>query len=259
MKTVVVNGKPRCMGGWKPDLHDHRDFVMRSPPPSVSSASLRPVWRLDIRDQGAKGTCTANASLEAAGFLHVRDGRPDPVFSRLFQYWVSRVKIEGGSAAIDSGCAIRDVVMALQRFGACPETMWPYSDDDVRFAKTPPQACFEEAAQHKVLFFYRCPDLDTIKASVAQGFPVVMGFNVPDNFMSPECAATGVLKMPAANEGFQGGHCMLICGWDDARQQVDGPNSWGDGWGDDGWFHLPYGMFEQGFVSDCWTLRRVQE
>lgn len=259
MSLAVVNGLPRMMGGWKPDTFDHRDFVLKSPAPPGGESSLRPNWKLAIRNQGGKGTCTANGSLEAAGYNFVRDGKDDPVLSRLFQYWISRVRIEGVPATQDSGCQIRDVVKALQTYGACPESMWQYSDDDTQFTLTPPDECFKAAEQHKALFFYRCEDLNTVKASISQGFPVIMGFSVPNNFMSDECAATGVIKMPTPSEGFDGGHCMVFAGWSDTRKQLDGPNSWGDGWGDQGWFHMPYEMMEAGFVSDCWTLRKVQE
>lgn len=260
MRTVaVVNGKPRMLGGWKPDTYDHRDFILKAPAPALSSSTLRPNWRLNIRDQGARGTCTANGTLEAYGYDCVRDSKSDPVLSRLFTYWVSRVKMENTPATDDSGCQIRDVVNGLRTYGSCPESMWPYSDDDTTFTLTPPSPCFAEAMNHRAVFFYRCPDLNTIKASIAQGFPVIMGFNVPENFMSPECAATGIVKMPAPTEGFVGGHCMVYAGWDDATKMLTGPNSWGTGWGDQGWFYMPYDFVNQGFVSDCWTLRRVME
>lgn len=257
MNTVVVCGKPRALHGWKPDVPDARDFVFKAPAPGVGESALN--WTLAIRDQGQKGTCTAHASLEAAGYLWVRDGKPDPVLSRLFTYWVSRVKMENESASVDSGAQIRDVINGLRKYGSCPESMWHYSDDDTQFTLQPTQECFDAAALHKALFFYRCPDLNTIKASIAQGFPVVFGFPVPNSFMGDETAATGIVKMPTPTEGFEGGHCMLFTGFSNSRQQLDGPNSWSRSWGDNGFFHMPYGMVDEGFVGDCWTIRRVQE
>lgn len=259
MNTVVVNGKPRLLGACKPYVPRPGDWKLSLPAPSVSAHSLRPNWSLDIRDQGQRGTCTANGTLEAAGYNWIRDGKPDPVLSRLFLYWVSRVKMEGGDPADDSGCQIRDVLQALRQYGACAESMWRYSDDDVQFTKEPTPDCFSAAAAHKALFFYHCPDLNTIKASIARGWPVIMGFDVPDNFMSDACAATGQVKMPTPGEGFQGGHCMVFSAFDDNTKDASGPNSWGKGWGDDGWFHMPYDFVESGFVSDCWSLRSVQE
>ena len=205
------------------------------------------------------GNCTANGSLEAIGYLWVRDGKVDPVLSRLFTYWVSRVRMENVKATEDSGCIIRDVVKGLQTYGSPPEKLWPYSDDDVTFTMTPTQQCFDEAAKHKAVFYYRCCDLGTIKASIDQGFPVIFGLDCPSNMMSDECAATGVIKLPTPSEGFEGGHCMLFIGWDDKTRMLTGPNSWGKDWGDAGFFHLPYDFVDRGFINDSWTVRLAQE
>lgn len=259
MSLIVVNGKRRFLGACIPDKKDPRDWALKSAAPAAGSATLRPNWKLLIRDQGQIGTCTANGTLEATGYDYVRDGKNDPMLSRLFTYWVSRVNMEGVDPAEDSGCQIRDVFKGLQQYGSCLESSWPYSDDSVEFTVRPPDTAFTEALNHKALFFYRCPDLNTIKASIAQGFPVVMGFNVPQSFMGNQTAATGVAQMPQPGENFVGGHCMVFAGWDDNAAQLTGPNSWGTGWGDQGWFYMPYGYVDQGLVSDCWTLRRVQE
>lgn len=258
MRTVVVNGKPRLVGACTPDVKDPRDLIIKAAAPSVSESSLRSNWKLSIRDQGQIGTCTANGTLEAAGYDWVRDGKPDPVLARLFLYWVSRF-LEGTKPTVDSGCQIRNVIRALRTWGAPPETTWPYVDDGKDFTIKPSDEAYKEAELHKALFFYRCPDLNTVKASIEQGFPVIMGFSVPDSFMDAETAATGVIQMPKPTDAMDEGHCMVFAGWSDARQQLDGPNSWGEGWGDKGWFHMPYAFMEAGYVSDCWTLRKVQE
>lgn len=259
MKSVVVNGMPRLIGGCRPDTPNERDWVMKLPAPAGTRESLRSRWTLPIRNQGRLGTCVANGTLEGGGFLWTRDGLPDPELSRLFLYYAGRVKIEGVPATEDSGLQIRDGVLAFRRFGACLESLWPYSDDPTTFTKEPPQTCWDAAVKHEALFFYRCPDLNTIKASISQGFPVVMGFQVFDSFLSQQTATTGIITMPKPGENTDGGHCMVFAGWDDSLQQLEGPNSWDVTWGDQGWFHMPYAMVEQGIVSDCWTLRRVQE
>jgi len=259
VSRVVIAGQERFLGACKRDDFDPRDLVMKVPAPSLNEFSLRPDWKLKIRNQGQRGTCTANGTLEAAGYLYVREDKPDPEGARLFLYWITRVLIEGTAATDDSGCQIRDVLRALRQYGCCPESLLPYSDDDVAFTLKPSDACFVAAELHKALFFYRCPDLASIKASIAQKFPVIMGFSVPDNFMSDECAATGRMKMPTKTEGFNGGHCMVYAQFSDVLGELSGPNSWGEDWGDKGWFHQPYGFVEQGLVHDCWSLRKVQE
>ncbi len=114
--------------------------------------------------------------------------------------------------------------------------------------------------------YYRCPNLDTLKASLFQGFPVVIGFSVPDNMMSEECANTGIVLPPEATEGYQGGHAVLAVGYDihfkcgKEAGAVLCQNSWGIGWGIQGYFWIPMSFWHGGqgaLASDCWTIRRA--
>jgi C1A family cysteine protease len=252
----LIAGQMRHVGGWKPDTKDHRDY--RLPPPidphAIPSLSdLRP-HAPPIRDQQSIGSCVANGSLEAFGFLYTRDGKPDPLLSRLWAYALCR-KGEGTPLAEDSGCQIRDMMSTLAAFGAPPENLYPYIE--AKFSDEPPQDLYPIAAQHKALFYYRCPNLLTIKASISQGYPVVFGMSLPENFMSDECASTGIVKYPSAKEGFDGGHCMLALAFDDAKQRACAQNSWTDQWGDKGYCYIPYAMFTDGFVQDAWTMRKA--
>jgi C1A family cysteine protease len=259
--TLLVNG--RHLSGWKPDKPDHRDFPLTSPFQALPAAfSLRDRCP-NIFDQGSLGTCTANAWCAAMAYLEGL-GLQDREFSRLFVYWYTRVAIEGGSGSVDSGAENRDVAKALAQFGACWEDTWPYIESN--FSVPPPDAAVAEAALHKALFYYRCPDLDTLKSSIVQpnGSPVVIGFSVPDNMMGGEAAATGEIHFPGIGEGFRGGHAVLAAAFDDARKigddvgAVGGPNSWGPDWGDRGWFWLPYRFFQAGLCRDFWALRAAQ-
>jgi C1A family cysteine protease len=244
------------MYGWKPDTKDHRDFRVPTPPdPSIlpPHVDLRPHGP-PIRDQSVLGTCVANASLEAHGFLYLHEGKPDPLLSRLWAYGLCR-KGEGTPLAEDSGCQIRDMMSTLAAYGAPPEVLFPYIE--AKFSEEPPADLYPVAAQHKLLYYYRCPNLLTIKASLAQGFPIVFGVSVPENMMSDECARTGHVKYPSAKEGFEGGHAILGIAYDDGRQEVCFQNSWSVAWGDKGYGYLPYAMFVDGFVQDAWTIRKA--
>jgi C1A family cysteine protease len=220
--------------------------------PSAATTRLRaePV----IRDQGQLGSCTANAGAEAMGFAYaVQTGKHDPVFSRLFGYYYCRVKMEGYPPTEDSGCAVRDVFRTARRFGSCFETTWPY--DVTKFAIEPNAQAQQEALNHQALRFYACLNLHAIKKSIADGWPVIFGFDCFDSLNSTETAHTGRIKMPAAGEGSIGGHSMYIDSYDDALREVSGINSWSNAWGDRGRFHMPYDYFTQGYAADAHTLR----
>ena len=235
-------------------MPDHRDLAAGVPPSLVApaSASLRGSAPA-VRDQGGIGSCVANSVVEAAGFLYLRAGRPDVQLSRLFLYATARERA-GVPLTEDSGCQIRDAIKAFAASGACLESTMPY--DEGAFSAPPTSAARAEALDHKALFYYRCAGRRTLCASIAQGFPVVFGFSVPENMLSAECSQTGVVSYPAATEGFEGGHAVLAVGYDDASRLVCFQNSWGAGWGDGGFGYLPYKFFDDSLVDDCWTLRK---
>ena len=47
---------------------------------------------------------------------------------------------------------------------------------------------------------------------------------------------------------------MLVVGYDDAARELLVRNSWGPGWGDGGYAHLPYEAVARGLVQDAWTV-----
>lgn len=188
------------------------------------------------------------------GFVYMlATGKPDPMFSRLFGYWFTRVGIEGNPPSEDSGCNVRDVFRAYRRWGLCLESTWGY--DISKFADQPHAAAQAEALNHQALKFYACMTMYAIKKSIVDGWPVIFGFDCFDSLDSAETAATGIIRMPQPGEGSIGGHCMMMDSYDDRMRMFSGQNSWGESWGDKGRFHLPYEYWTQGYASDAHTLR----
>ena len=185
------------------------------------------------------------------------------LFSRLFLYAMTR-HLEGTPLSEDSGAEIRDVMKTLAQYGVPYETDWPY--DTSKFTEEPPDQSKQDGLQHKAMMYYRCPSLYTLRASLAQGFPIVIGFSVPDNMMSDQCASTGIVLPPEPGESFDGGHAVMAIGYDinqmcgHEQGAVLCQNSWGTGWGLQGYFWLPMSFWQGGagaLASDCWTIRRA--
>jgi C1A family cysteine protease len=76
--------------------------------------------------------------------------------------------------------------------------------------------------------------------------------------MTKEVAANGELPLPTKGEDIVGGHAVVCVGYDDAKQAFIVRNSWGTGWGDKGYFYMPYEFFKTQYVGfryfNCWTL-----
>jgi len=206
-----------------------------------------------IEDQGQLGSCTANALAGALQFLEVKDSLPDQAFSRLFVYYNERV-IEGTTSS-DSGAEIRDGIKTLASQGSCYETTWPY--DINQFAVQPPQAAYVEASNHEIVQYFKITSLADMKACLDAGYPFVYGFTVYASFESPSADSTGIIPMPSGLEPVLGGHAVMCLGYDDEKQWFICRNSWGTGWGDHGYFYIPFDyLADAQLASDFWTIRR---
>jgi C1A family cysteine protease len=243
--------------GWIPSLPDHRDLVYKVSTP----ISLPPL--IDLRpgmptpyNQGQLGSCTANGIAGSIEYERKKQGLPELMPSRLFIYYNERV-IEH-TVKSDSGATIRDGIKAVNSKGVCPESEWGY--DITKFTKKPPKKCYKDAAHDRVLQYAGVPQyLTSMKECLAEGYPIVLGFTVYESFESSEVAKTGIIPMPGKNESALGGHCIMVVGYDDSKQWFICRNSWGDSWGDKGYFYMPYQyLTNPDLTSDFWTIRLVE-
>jgi C1A family cysteine protease len=244
--------------GWNPDIPDGRDLMYAAPPEVVTQlptqVDLRPQCP-PVYDQGQLGSCTANSIAGALEFDQIKEGQQSFTPSRLFIYYNERA-IEG-TVSSDSGAQIRDGVKSVNQQGAPPETDWPY--DITKFSEKPPEQAYADAAQHKAILYQRLTQtLNQLKGCLASGYPFVFGFVVYESFESQQVASSGQAQMPQAGEKQLGGHAVLAVGYDESEQRFTVRNSWGPGWGMQGYFTLPYPyLLQQTLSSDFWTIRSV--
>ena len=246
--------------GWVPDRKDHRDRKFTHALVAQAAAGELPP-KVDLRpqcppvyNQGQLGSCTANATGGAIEFDQIKQGLPAFETSRLFTYFNSRA-LEGNQSS-DSGAQIRDAIKAVAAWGVCPETEWPY--DVNQFATQPPQACYTDAAKHLALVYESVnQDTNDLRACLAAGFPFVFGFTVYASFESAYVAQTGIVPLPHWFKRAKGGHAVMAVGYDDETEQFVVRNSWGEGWGDKGYFYFPYQYAVSTLASDFWTIRTV--
>lgn len=244
--------------GWIPDLPDERDHLFAAAPETMAALprkiDLRPHCPA-VYDQGKLGSCTANAIAGALQFDRLKEKLSDFTPSRLFIYYNERA-IEG-SVGFDGGAQLRDGIKAVNALGACDERDWPY--DIARFAERPPEQAYRDALMDRALLYQRLPQATAqMRACLAAGYPFVFGFTVYESFETAAVAATGQASLPRPGERAVGGHAVMAVGYEDDGERFLVRNSWGAGWGMDGYFTLPSAYLLNPFLAaDFWTIRLV--
>jgi C1A family cysteine protease len=258
--------------GWVPDRPDHRDLYYSAPLQHLrrlpASVDLRPQFAFAPYDQGRIGSCTANAIAAAFEFGLRKQELKDFMPSRLFIYYNERAM--EGRVHFDSGAMIRDGIKSLNKLGVCPEDQWQYDDTppanenepwpaDARAGKKPTPDCYKDALTNEATSYQRViQEIDQLKGCLAAGFPFVFGFSVYTSFTSQQVASTGIAPMPAPDEQLLGGHAVLAVGYNNETGRFLVRNSWGTGWGQQGYFELPFAyLTTRGIASDFWTIRVV--
>ena len=257
-KEVVAPHEQTIKFGWVKDNIDSRDikFTISTPhaiPPSIDLRALCP----PVYNQGELGSCTANALGGAFQFEQLKQKKTGFIPSRLFIYYNERV-IEH-TVNQDAGAMIRDGIKTMVAEGVCPETMWTYNIS--KLAKRPTGNCYKVAADNQIKEYLRLSphSLYEVKHCLSDGYPVAFGFTVYQSMMSEEVAKTGNVPMPKAGEQPLGGHAVLAVGYDDSKEALIVRNSWGEAWGLNGYFYLPYGFVTtDGLSNDYWTIRVVE-
>jgi C1A family cysteine protease len=241
--------------GWQPDLPDHRDFnvdmlgIVTVPTPPV--VDLSPTCS-PVEDQGALGSCTANALAGALEYLMKRDKKPFFDVSRLFIYYNERAR--EGTVSYDSGAMLRDGIKVMAKYGVCSEALWPYII--TKFKTKPAPVCYKQGLQYQIQSYARLNTIYDMTTCLANGFPFVFGFSVYESFESQEVAKTGIVNMPSAGEQLLGGHAVLAVGYDKSTQRFLVRNSWGPNFGLNGYFTMPFAyLTDRNLSDDLWVIK----
>lgn len=239
--------------GWKgKEPKDERDFTFKTARAvAPKTCDLRP-YCSPIEDQGDLGSCTANSGVALDEFLMKRNKKPYVDMSRLHLYWWTRF-IEGTTDE-DSGAYIRDTVKAMQKYGVCKESSWPYVIS--KFTQKPPATANTEALEYQVLKYERVAQTQTAieQCLGISKRPIIFGFDVPESFMYVGPRGTWT---PKPMEEIVGGHAQVLVGYTATRYIMR--NSWGVNWGNKGYSTVPKAFILSDMCADFWAVYTAEQ
>lgn len=239
------------------DPIDPRDFPYRmvgvrlgapSIPKKVDySSETRP-----IGDQGSTGSCVGWASAYGLRrWLYYKDTGKKLKFSVRF-VWMGSKEYDPFDLNVPfdlSGTRIRDAFKIMRKFGACTDTLWPFS-------KQLPYPYWEkkiksEALRYRIGEYHSLANNEARRVHLAKEGPFVVGVPVYSNWSY--IGEDGLVPEPGGY--FRGGHAVFVVGYDDNKKLFKFQNSWSKDWGDKGYGYFSYDYMENHSWSSWGAIR----
>jgi TIR domain/Papain family cysteine protease len=183
-----------------------------------------------IRDSGTEGAVAGLALVTAMEASFAQQRRPVTLSARYLYEKAKRLDRFGPKT---EGTDMAAVLYVAETFGAPPEDRWPYFAGSRDLPKGVTWEKMDEAAGQFRARAFRLSRYEDIPQHLKQGRPVVAEIKVTDAWMSDEAAKTGLIKL-GVKETLMGGHAVVIVGFDLADSSIKFANSWGVGWGANG-------------------------
>lgn len=211
-----------------------------------------------IVDQGWEVQCCVSCALAAAMAVRYPNW---PVLSPLFHYYVTRYQNAGadsnGFLYLNSG------LLTLQENGICrnQDHLLPYTIAGA--ATVPSAAAYLDALTRrleKVRHKTRWTSLGgtslvlEIRDQLRMGRPVVLGFQLPQGYPTSFLNPKSEWLAPDQPPRSENGHCVLVLGFDDARQALHIQDSHGSGTFAGGCWWMGYRVVDSSVIADAFSL-----
>ncbi|MEJ8844798.1 Ig-like domain-containing protein [Lacibacter sp. H375] len=219
-------------------------------PPSNSGVRLT---MPPVGNQGSEGSCVAFAVGYAARSAeqYYRSGASSysnatNVFSPEFLY--NQIKF---NSDCNSGTAMQTALDFIKLNGIPTFQTMPYSSSN-GCSVLPTTSQITEALNYKIGTYSKLYSADkaAIKAMISQNHPVIINVIADNSFIS---AKAGFIWKTYSGSGSLP-HCIVICGYDDAKNAYLIMNSWGTGWGDAGYSWIDYDFFTTRTGTYCYAI-----
>lgn len=186
-----------------------------------------------VKNQGNVGSCVAHTLSEVMEYYNYTQNKDDTELAVGFIYGNRRNTDYKGE-----GMIVRDALGAIKKYGNVSKNLFPYNKEVpniINLFESQADALTPTAYPHRITEYVRLSDSNSIKLALMAGFPVPMAMTWYNDM---EVDENGILCSNFNEKDYAGGHCMLLVGWNTSGWVI--LNSWGEDWGVNGKFTLPY-------------------
>ncbi len=185
-------------------------------------------WVTRIREQGICGSCVAFACIAVLESQLMISNGISRDLSEAFLFFC-------GDGDCEAGWEIEPAMRFLQQQGVTDELCFPYMTSAL------PQPCGGQCADwrnrlYRITDFKAILSPDFVKEWISSNGPMVAAMDVYDDF---SYYGGGVYSHVHGEE--IGQHAIALVGYDDPSSFWICKNSWGTGWGEEGFFKIRYG------------------
>jgi hypothetical protein len=138
----------------------------------------------------------------------------------------------------DSGAYLVDGINSLKKYGICEERYWKYDISNIYIC--PSEEAYINGKNNYLIDALKISnDLNEIKKWLSRDEPIAIAIGIYSSFMI-DGRNGGNIGMPKKDDIYLGGHAVILCGYIEKDSKFILRNSWGNYWGDKGYFYLPY-------------------
>lgn len=207
-----------------------------------------------ISDQSITQTCVW-FSIAQAAHVYLKNQNPsaDIWLSPTFGYY-NTLKAQGRGIQ-DRGCIPRIALQVLTESGFCDDKDWPF--DPAMVLKQPLPDAYTQANDQKLITnYYRLYGTGEelvmqIKQALIAGYPVIYGSPIDRAYEGHD----GKNPMGPPTGPWLGSHMRCLVGY--TEDFAIEANSWGTGWGSNGFGLIGWEFIKWGYCHDFWVFSGV--
>lgn len=227
--------------GYRPEPPDERDLLVSIPEYDLPKKVDWTEQVTEAKDQGNEGTC---AGFMGAGLKEFQEWKQHGTKFHFSPRWIYEwAKREDEFPGEDyEGTTIRGIMKALHHHGICLEEFWPYVPGQ---KGEPDEQAAENAYKYRIKRYRSltipAKDIRLVKRGLHETGPVATGVAVHESWF--EVGKDGVIHDPGPGARILGYHAIPTIAYADDVKLVKFKNSWGPGWGAEGFGFINFEYF----------------